>query len=191
MKLPKIMIYKDGDTDRPTVWFYIRNVAIGLTAIGLVVLYGLEMGRFNNIFNVRTLAWISVLIGIIISGFLAWKYQPNTSTILEKFQWYVFVVVLSAVFSPLLASLSNRWLAYDSNKPKAYEVYKVRGYKANRFGMIKGEKMSIDGFYVFLIKDDKIVRITTKKAKFGELQKGDSIYINIRKGFWGYEWYED
>jgi hypothetical protein len=189
MKKPDFRLYRWEGKEVPTFWFYFRNILIGLAIIGLVVLYSKEFQYFTNTFNFRSLLWKALPAGGLIGLGAGYFFQRKTVQPLEKVQIMIFFILIFLIFAPLFASLSNRWLHFGGTETRDYPFYQLETFISDRFGMIKGESPSPTGYYLFFIKDHRIVRITTHDARFERNQRGDTIALKIKKGLWGYEWY--
>jgi hypothetical protein len=189
MKKPEFRLYRFDGREVPTAWFYIRNILIGLLIIGLIILYSLEFSYFGNTFGFRDLLWKALLLGGLLGLLLGYLFQRKIVQPLEKVQILIFFTLLCLIFMPLFASLSNRLLHFGKTEVQKYPLFHLKSFISDRFGLIKGDDMSPDGYYLYILKDEQIVRITTRDPRFEQLERGDTVRLKIRKGLWGYEWY--
>lgn len=166
---------------------YLKAFAVVLLLLGGVVLYALEFRYFNLTLQVRSLVLWSVAAGVVLGAFLGYRYQRKTREQVEKIQIYAFFILLSAVFMPLLGSLSNRLLSLSEIAPVPVEFLQEEARYADRFGITKGDTVRPNEYFLFFYKDGDIHRIKTTTPEFSGKERGDTILLPIRKGLWGYE----
>ena len=154
----------------------------------LIVLYVLEFPYFNRTFNIQTLVWISIAIGAVLGAFLAYRLRKYGKDLTDKIQIYVACILLCALFSPLLGSLSNRFLGFHPTTPQTFEFFKEEGYVSSRFGVLEGEDLELTGYYLFFFRGKELHRINTTLPLAEGIQPGDPITLPVRKGLWGFEW---
>ena len=172
--------------EKLTTTQYVQGILGTLFVLGCIVLYGFEFKHFSNTFGVKKLVLWSLAIGAIAGGILAYFVTKSYDDLLEKFQVYVFFVILTALLSPLVGSLSNRWLSFAEKEKIEVELVSQSTYTKSRFGNVKTKK---DGYFIFFVKGNKIERVKTKELFFPNVQAGDAISIFTRKGFWGFEYF--
>ena len=164
-----------------------RNGILGVILFLLVVFsYAFEFKHFSNTFGVEKLVVRALAIGALAGAMMAFFYSKRYFDPLDKFKTYVFFIIIFLMIAPLLASLSNRYLSFSEIKNEEVIFEKQEAYIKSRFGKVKSKT---DGVHLFFIKDQKFERVKTKQLQFPEAEKGDRISINIKKGFWGYEYF--
>ena len=77
--------------------------------------------------------------GSNLGVFLAYRLRKFGKDLTDKVQIYVACILLCALFSPLMGSLSNRLLSFHPTTPQAFEFFKEEGYVSSRFGILEGE----------------------------------------------------
>ena len=167
---------------------YLLYSAIGIGVLALIVFYVLEIYYINRTFKVGWLMGISALVGLAAGGWIAYNLRQTGKDLTEKIELYVFCMLMGAFFAPLLGSLSNRLLSFHPVRQEAVEFVKQEGYKSDRFGILQGEEVELDGYYLFFLRHGKVERITTKIPLPPDIQRGDTLYLPTKKGLWGFEW---
>lgn len=162
---------------------------LGALSIFLVAfLYAFEVKYFSNTFEVESLVWRSLLVGVLVGIAAGYFFSKRFNDGLEKLKLYIFFVVISLLLFPLLGSLSNRLLSFSPKQKIEVELQSQEAYLQSRFGRVK-MKNKKDGIFLFFVKDQNIKRVKTKEILFPDSQKGDRVYIVTKKGFWGYEYF--
>ena len=162
---------------------------LGAGIIFLVAfLYAFEVKHFSNTFEIKSLITRSLIVGLLVGIIAGYFFSKQFNDGLEKLKSYFFFIVISLLLFPLLGSLSNRILSFSSKQKTEVEFQSQAGYIQSRFGNINTKKDQ-DGIFLFFVKDQKIVRVKTKKFLFPDSKKGDRVHIVTKKGFWGYEYF--
>jgi hypothetical protein len=165
----------------------IKAAAITALIIGAVVLYVLEFQYFDRILNVRGLVLVSLALGALLGFALARRWRHTAGDSLERFQLHAALVVLCALFMPLLGSLSNRLLSPFPARVETVEFVEESPRIASRFGVIRGEEPVANQYTLFFYRENRLRRIKNQRAHFSEQLRGDSIPLPFRRGLWGYE----
>lgn len=163
-------------------------IAIALLLVGGIALYVLEFYYFQRTFELRPLLLIPAALGVALGAALGWKLSRDAEDEVEQIQVYLLCIVLSALFLPLLASLSNRLL---SPHPVVWEdvvFFEEKAYVSDRFGMIGDEPAKPRGYYLFILRKGKLERIDNRHSMSPAPERGEIILIPVRKGLWGASW---
>ncbi len=151
-----------------------------------IVLYAIEFSFISRTFEVSGLIGRSVVVGILMGCGLGYFVTRYADELLEKVQYFIMVLVLSILITPLFGAMSNRLLA-GKPETKNFEFIQEEPYGASRFGIIEGQEPTVDGYFIFFVKDGQFERIKSPVPKFPNKEKGDQIQLAIRNGLWGYE----
>jgi len=163
---------------------------VGLVLIGLVVAYVPEFYYFKRTFEIKTMALVAAGVGVVAGGILGVSLGRKAADTVERIQIFLLCVVLVALFSPLLASLSNRLISPQPVKMESVAFFEQKAYVSERFGFLLGEKVRTSGYYLFFIRNGKMYRMDNRRPVPGAPQRGDTMEIPVRKGLWGVEWVE-
>ncbi len=163
-------------------------IAIALLLVGGIALYVFEFYYFQRTFELKPLLLIPAALGVALGAGLGWKLSRDAEDGVEQIQVYLLCIVLSALFLPLLASLSNRLL---SPHPVVWEdvvFFEEKAYVSDRFGIIGGEPAKPRGYYLFILRKGKLERIDNRHSMSPAPERGEIILIPVRKGLWGASW---
>lgn len=167
---------------------YLLYGFIGVGILALIVFYVLEIHYIHRTFAVGWLMALSAVVGLAIGGWIAYSLRHTAADLTEKVELFVFCILLGGFFAPLFGSWTNRLLSVHPVEQQAVEFVKQEGYKSDRFGLLEGEEVELDGYYLFFIRKGKVERITTELPLAPGIQPGETLYLPIRKGLWGFEW---
>lgn len=157
--------------------------------LGTIVLYVLEFQWFQNYFGAKKLVVGAIVAGLVLGVLLGFLLRKKAREQVEKIQVWAACIILPTLFMPLFASLANRLFA-EQAKPTKVVFWEEKAYLQSRYGQIKGERPEPSGFYVFVIKDEGMVRLESDKPVFPLTQKGDTVEIPIRHGLLGFDFAE-
>jgi hypothetical protein len=163
-----------------------------LAVLGLVVVYALEIYYFKRTFNPASLFIGGGAVGLVLGLFAGRRFSRTAEDAVERIQVYLFFTALTVIFTPLLASLSNRWLSPHPPRAERVIFFEEKPYRQERFGLLFWASPSDKprGYYVFFMRDGKLERIDNRAPLSPPLKSGDSMEILVRKGLWGVEWVE-
>lgn len=167
--------------------YYLKYTAIAALFLLLLILYVLEFPYFSNTFEVQKMVIFAMILGAAFGAFLGFRYQYVAKDSLERFQVYTAFIVLSIIFMPLVMSLSNRLLSFQTMRQEQVELFQVEARVSERFGLLKGDAIQANSYYIFFIRNGELKRIKTEQDIFKNNKKGDLIQLPVKKGIWGYE----
>ena len=151
----------------------------------LIFLYANEFSWYGNTFDRNQLILVGLLLGLIVGIGIAYKLQRENQEIIERFQLYIGIMVVSAVLMPLVFSMTNRILSFRGVTEESVEFVETEAFNESRFGLIPQEKP--DGYYAILVRKGKVVRITSKEPMYENAVKGQRVILPVKKGLWGFE----
>ena len=161
-----------------------------LAVIGLVVVYALEIYYFKRTFNPAALFIGGGALGLVLGLLVGRRFSTTAEDAVERIQVYLFFTALAVIFTPLLASLSNRWLSPHAPRAEQVIFFEEKPYRQERFGLLFWASPSDKprGYYVFFMRDGKLERIDNRAPLRPAPQRGDTMEILVRKGLWGVDW---
>ena len=159
-----------------------------LALLGLMAVYVLEFYYFKRTFEIKTMSWVAALIGLADGALLGWLLSRKTGDAVERIQVFFFCLVLTTVFAPLIASMSNRFFSPHPLRWESVVFFEQKPYISERFGLLQGETPKPRGYYLFFIREGVMRRIDNRKPLTKAYQRGDTLQIPVRKGLWGVEW---
>ncbi|MEQ8703469.1 MAG: hypothetical protein RIC19_06100 [Phaeodactylibacter sp.] len=160
--------------------------AAGLALLSLVVVYGLELSWFNRTIAMPRLAFFSMVVGACTGLALGHYAARREHGLTEKIQIYIFFGLSCTIFGPLAGSLSNRLLS-PPGKPVPVEFVSQSARYASRSGPVPGEKPAPNLFDIEFYYRQKVRKITSLNPLPASLERGDTVWIDIKPGLWGFE----
>ena len=157
-----------------------------LLLIALIVLYVFEFRYFSLYLNPKALVITALALGLsggILWGYL-WRNKADSST--ESVQIYIFCILLSLVFAPLLLSLTNRGLDFRTPETKNVQIVLVQPQYSGRYGVLEGEKMIPNQLIVNYLHKNETFSFKTKNMSFVGLKRGTPIELTFRQGLFGF-----
>jgi hypothetical protein len=117
---------------------------------------------------------------------IAFRLQKSAEDSVARMQIWAACLILCALFAPLVGSLINRLFSIRA-APQTFLFFDERPYASSRFGWIEGEKISPDGYYIFITRNGKLERIESKKPRFEGVERGAEVELPVRKGLLGFD----
>lgn len=160
-----------------------------LAAIGLIVLYALEFRWFDRTIQFSHLAGWSIAIGALPGTILGVYFSRKESDITDSVRVFLFCLFPCVFFAPLMGSWSNRLAGWQEGRAEPVVFAQAQAYYASRSGPIKGEKVKPSGWAYFFYYREKLRRIKHKQEWRipAQTNRGDTLFLNMRKGLWGYD----
>lgn len=158
-----------------------------ITVIAFFVLLAvciLEIPKLGNVFHVSGLLKIGALAGLILGGILSWFFAKDVDDLTDRMKICTFIIVPLLILSPLLACLLNR-VGSDGGKMEKFEIFEVEKIGVSEKNQNTNLKMG--DYFLYIFHESEL-----EKVRFNDLivapEKGEEIEINIRKGWFGWEW---
>jgi hypothetical protein len=169
---------------------YILYGFLALFGVALIAVYVVEMYYFERMFRVGRLFGVGVLIGVGLGVLVARYFRNAEDDLTDRIQTYVFFIVLAAIFTPLLVSLSNRWLITPRCNYETVEFFEEvpNGHSVGM--MSDGETVRYSAYYLYFFRDDRLYRIENHDpiSEQQPPEQGTQIEIPICRGIWGIQW---
>jgi len=166
---------------------YAYALLLTLLIVGLIVLYVFEFPYINRTLHGGRLVLGALLTGAILGGFLGYRYRHQAADLTEQVQLYLFFMVLTALFMPLFASLSNRLLSWQPVQQVTVEFVEEDSRFVSLYGLTKDEQMRPNRYYLFFYYQGELFRIQTNTPLATGLEQGDALQLPLKKGLWGFE----
>lgn len=169
---------------------YAKGIFGALILISIVAGYTFEIRHFSNTFDVFSLVVRSLILGLVLGLLIGFYFSKHYKDALVKFQIIVAFVFAGLIVTPLLVSWVNRWGASKYQmEDVVYESQQI--YSQSRFGKTE-RTMDVDGYYLFVVRNRQMKRLTIKEEIFGKkLDKGTIIQLPFRKGLLGYDHFKE
>ena len=155
--------------------------------IGLFVTYAFELKWLENTFDAGELVWKSIVAGVSASLVLAWSLRKYADDFESKIRLWASCILMSAFFSPLVGSLSNRLLSPYAAQNKPFEFFEEKPFVSRFYGFLQGENPGPDGYYIFIVRNGEVKRFRSNIQRFEGIQRGGTVELKVKKGRWGFE----
>jgi hypothetical protein len=165
------------------------SVLLTLLFFALILVYVKEFPFFSNTIEVKWLLigaliaglLIAVLIAVLIVALSFKKLAPLGRHIPEL----LFIGSVSLIFSPLFASLLNRYPGTDELQP--FEFVSETPFIASRYGILKDEKLKPTGYRLKVRYKGRELSFRYKtQAYFPVTRPGEEILVPVRRGILGF-----
>lgn len=159
---------------------------LGLSLLGMVVVYALEFSWFNHTLGMPRLAFFSMFSGAVVGLALGHHFAKQEHGLTEKIQIYIFFGLSCTIFGPLAGSLSNRLLSPPS-RPTPVEFISQTARYASRSGPMPGEKPAPNLYDIEFYYRQEVRHITSLTPITEPEARGDTVWLNILPGLCGFE----
>ncbi len=161
----------------------------GLFLLMLGWLYASEYQYFDNTLNIKKLLFIAAgiggAVGILLGLFLSRTDKGDTVTQVQSVLFCFFIGVLTI---PMIAAKTYRYFAVETPVVKQFTFLKQTPIYTKPFGQTKMETFTPSYFLIYLIDDNShSIRIKSTKEWLQNSDKGKTIELPVKKGYWGYD----
>ena len=171
------------------IWVWLISLTSVLIFLVMLGSYVFEFRHLSNTFSAQRLVIHALFIGASTGLSAGYFFQRKYKEPLEKLRIMLLVLFLFCLITPLFGSLINRMPLFSVDRVEGYEYVTHKAYFSNRYGFIGVEQKPINGHYLFIIHNNHLQRLTLENALPSTLKRGDSIYLKMRKGILGYDWF--
>lgn len=170
-----------------------QRIKIALAVVGffcIIMLYAAEIPFFNRYFSFTRFLTFGLVFGLILGSLSAWKLGGKLSDPYDRMRLRVGLVAAGLLFGPLLFSLFNRYLDPWPARVESVEFVELDERYSSRYGVPDPEEMpEPNASHLYFYRNAELTRIVfNKKLDLGDLDRGDTIGLDIRKGLFGLEW---
>ncbi|RMF26915.1 MAG: hypothetical protein D6765_08235 [Bacteroidetes bacterium] len=156
--------------------------------VGSMALYALELRWLENTFRAGRLVGWSMGVGAAVGGWVAYRLQERFPEGVDRWRLWTACLLFFALFGPLVGSLSNRLLSLSGVQQVEVTFFEAKGFYSDRFGILLGEKPEVERYHLFVLYDDRLERLETRKPqKLEGLERGEPLLLPLKKGLWGFE----
>lgn len=165
------------------------KVVLSLVLITLlVILYALEIPYFSRVFEIESLIFRGIIVGLIFGGLIGYRLTKSVKDSLDKVKIYLLMVFIGMLVLPIFFMLTNRLLSPYESQVEQVEFIEMKPfaqYGITQTDLQKGVQPT--GFYVFFVRNGQIERTRIDTSMYLDNQRGDQIDLSIYKGLWGYD----
>jgi len=167
-----------------------RILLFGLVGMGLflgfIFLFSLELAQIRHTLNnMHLLLWMA-LAGFFIGAGLALWINTRVKDSYDRFRIGTASIILSMLLTPMIGHLINRTFTSSVEKVTA-EFIDVEPYISEPMGVLEGEEVQIDGYYVFLVHEGALIRVEHPTNPYPNATKGQMVDLPLRTGLFGYQ----
>ena len=161
----------------------------GLFLVLLAYSYATEYKYFDNTLNIKKLLFIAAAIGgglgILTGLFLSRTDKGDTVTKAQSILFCFFIGVLAL---PVIAAKTNRYMGTEQQSVKQFTFLRQIPVYSKPFGQTKMEKFTPTYFLIYLeTSNAESIRIKSTKEWLQNSDKGKTIDLPVKKGYWGYD----
>lgn len=172
---------------------YLIYGGAGLLLLVLAASYGLEIKWYKRYLEAGRLLLSSLIGGAVLGVLLGFafrqmseRYRQQSFEPLERLQIHLITLLLCLFFAPLFGSWLNRGLSFGQASRVPFIYFEEQPYASSRYGYMKGEKIEPDGYYLYVVRDERLYRFDLPKSVASDLKRGDTIELPIRRGALGF-----
>ncbi|PHN08397.1 hypothetical protein [Flavilitoribacter nigricans] len=170
-----------------------QRIKIALAVLGffcIIMLYAAEIPYFNRYFSFVKFLGFSLVFGLLVGGLAAWKLGAKIADPYDRMRLSVGLVVAGLLFGPLVFSLLNRHLDPWGTQLENVEFVEIEERYSSRYGLPDTDEIpEPNASHLYFYRNSELTRIVfNKKLDLGDVDRGDLIGLNVRKGLFGMEW---
>ncbi len=166
---------------------YLTYGGLTLLVVGMLVLYAFEFEYFRRYIDISSFILVALAGGLIFGIGLAYFLKGKAKNATETVQIYVFCIISSLIFAPLIFSLTNRIFTVSSYE-KEVQIVKIDKRMTSRFGPEKGKKLEPNLLEVSYLSEGENFKFATKSLTLQDAKRGDIVGLEFKKGLLGFEY---
>ncbi|MEN9416090.1 MAG: hypothetical protein RLZ62_2394 [Bacteroidota bacterium] len=161
------------------------SVLLTLLFFGLILMYVKEFPFFSNTIEVKWLLTGALIAGLLIAVLIVALSFKKLAPLGRHIPELLFIGSVSLIFSPLFASLLNRYPGTD--ELQSFEFVSETPFIASRYGILKDEKLKPTGYRLKVRYKGRELSFRYKtQAYFPVTRPGEEILVPVRKGILGF-----
>ncbi|MFM7399436.1 MAG: hypothetical protein ACKO4W_00900 [Bacteroidota bacterium] len=161
------------------------SILLSLLFFALIWVYVKEFPFLTNTIEVKWLMAGSLTAGLLIAVLIIALSFKKLSPLGRHIPELLFIGSVSLIFSPLFASLLNRYPGTD--ELRSFEFVSETPFLASPYGVLKGEKPKPTGYRLKVRYQGRELSFRYKSQAYFPLTKpGEEILVPVRKGVLGF-----
>ncbi len=161
------------------------SLLLSLLFFALIWVYVKEFPVLSNTMDVKTLLAGALITGLLIAVLIIALSFKKLAPLGRHIPELLFIGSVSLIFSPLFASLINRYPGTD--ELQSFEFVSETPFIASQYGVLKGEKPKPTGYRLKVRYEGREVTFKYKSQAYFPLTKpGEKILVPVRKGAFGF-----
>jgi len=161
------------------------SVLLTLLFFALILVYVKEFPFFSNTIEVKWLLTGALIAGLLIAVLIVALSFKKLAPLGRHIPELLFIGSVSLIFSPLFASLLNRYPGTD--ELQSFEFVSETPFIASRYGILKDEKLKPTGYQLKVRYKGRELSFRYKtQAYFPVTRPGEEILVPVRRGILGF-----
>jgi hypothetical protein len=161
------------------------SVLLTLLFFALILVYVKEFPFFSNTIEVKWLLIGALIAGLLIAVLIVALSFKKLAPLGRHIPELLFIGSVSLIFSPLFASLLNRYPGTD--ELQSFEFVSETPFIASRYGILKDEKLKPTGYRLKVRYKGRELSFRYKtQAYFPVTRPGEEILVPVRRGIFGF-----
>ena len=161
------------------------SVLLTLLFFALILVYVKEFPFFSNTIEVKWLLTGALIAGLLIAVLIVALSFKKLAPLGRHIPELLFIGSVSLIFSPLFASLLNRYPGTD--ELQSFEFVSETPFIASRYGILKDEKLKPTGYQLKVRYKGRELSFRYKtQAYFPVTRPGEEILVPVRRGIFGF-----
>jgi hypothetical protein len=161
------------------------SILLTLLFFALIWVYVKEFPILTNTIGVKWLLGGALTAGLLIASLVVALSFKKLSPPGRHIPELLFIGSVSLIFSPLFASLLNRYPGTD--ELRSFEFVSETPFLASQYGVLKGEKLKPSGYRLKVRYQGRELSFRYKSQAYFPLTKpGEEILVPVRKGIFGF-----
>lgn len=154
--------------------------------VGLITAYVFEFRYLSNTIGAGKLIGFSALAGSLLAAMVARPLALRESDGIGKLRLWLGLALMGAMFGPLFGSWLNRLPSRREPVVIQARFIEEKPYAQRPFGVLEGETVEPDGYYIFVLFEDAIHRFQSPVQRFRNAKKNEMVELPMRKGLLGF-----
>ncbi len=155
---------------------------------GTIFLFVTEIDNFPLTIHLNFFLILFGVLGLLLAIALSIHYGKGTKGI-ERTKLTLLFLIFITLIVPVWAHFINRTIVIRSQQEKV-EVFENSLQKLTLNPKLTKAALE-KGFHLFLVSNQSLVKVTTKRKEHLSIKEGDFIEITLCRGIFGFEFVDD
>ncbi len=151
---------------------------------GSIFLFVMEIDDAEYTIQFNRMILVFGILGLLLAIGLAWYYGKGTKGV-ERIRLSLLFLIFVTLIVPVWAHFINRIIPIHT-QDKKLEVFENSLYTSPDIAASL-ESVERDGFFLFFVEDNGLVRVHTKKPELMTLKAGEFFDVKIKRGLLGFK----